>query len=446
MLVYDILIIGAGPGGYVAAEEAARLGKKVAVVEKQSIGGTCLNVGCIPSKSYLQHSHWLLSMQEASRYGIESRLEKIDFGRLVDRKNQVVASLQSGIHSTFKSLGIDYIEGEAQYVKDRVFSVAGREITAKDVILATGSHPFIPPIAGLEQVDFLTTDSFFDVQVLPEKLAIIGGGVIAIELAFAMAPLGVEVTVIEVAPEILLTEEAAARQVIQKKLRKMGVKIYQGARIKEVTAHAVVLEDRQIAFDRLLLAAGRKPNLQLAKSMGLALTERNFVQVDQYYETSKEHVYAVGDLLESYMLAHVASAEGIKAVRAICRQAEEPVDSLGVPRSLYTSPEIASFGLSQEEAEQAGYDVLVQQLPFSYNGRAIAAAETEGYVKLISEKQYHLLLGAVIVGPQGTDLLQELILLRQAEATLDQVTDAVFAHPTRSELLQDVAKRIVHHD
>ena len=446
MSVYDILIIGAGPGGYVAAEEAARLGKKVAVVEKNSIGGTCLNVGCIPSKAYLQHGHWLLTMEEARRYGIESKLERIDFEKLVDRKNQVVASLQSGIHASFKSLGIEYIQGQAKFVKDRTFSVNGKEISGKDVILATGSYPFVPPIKGLKQVDYLTTDTFFDLRELPEKLVIIGGGVIAIELAFAMAPLGVAVTVIEVAPEILLTEEAEARHVIQKKLKKMGVMIYQGAQIKEVTGNSVLLENEQVAFDHLLVATGRKPNLELAKDMGLALTERNFIKIDQYYETSKEHVYAIGDLLESYMLAHVASAEGIKAVRAICRRGEEAVDPLGVPRSLYTSPEVASFGLSKEEAEQAGYDVLVEKLPFSYNGRAIAIGETEGYVKLISEKQYHLLLGAVIVGPNGTDLLQNLILLRQAEATLDQVLETVFAHPTTSELIQEVAKRLVQDD
>lgn len=446
MSVYDVLIIGAGPGGYVAAEEAARLGKKVAVVEKKSIGGTCLNVGCIPSKAYLQHGHWLLTMEEARRYGIESKLKRIDFKKLVDRKNRVIASLQSGIHASFKSLGIEYIEGQAKFVKDRTFSVNGKEISGKDVILATGSYPFVPPIKGLEQVDYLTTDTFFDLRELPEKLVIIGGGVIAIEVAFAMAPLGVKVTVIEVAPEILLTEEAEARHVIQKKLKKMGVMIYQGAQIKEVTANSVLLENEQVAFDHLLVATGRKPNLELAKDMGLALTERNFVKVDQYYETSQEHVYAIGDLLESYMLAHVASAEGIKAVRAICRRTEEAVDPLGVPRSLYTNPEVASFGLSKEEAEQAGYDVLVQQLPFSYNGRAIAIGETEGYVKLISEKQYHLILGAVIVGPHGTDLLQKLILLRQAEATLDQVLETVFAHPTTSELIQEVAKRIVQDD
>lgn len=441
---YDVLIIGAGPGGYVAAEEAARLGKKVAVIEKKSIGGTCLNVGCIPSKAYLQHSHWLLSMKEAAKHGISANLEGIDFEKLVRRKNQVVSALQGGIHATFKALKIDYYEGEAIFDKDKTFIVNGEKISGKDVILATGSYPFIPPINGIDSAAYLTTDTFFDLKVLPEKLVIIGGGVIAIELAFAMKPLGVDVTVIEVAPQILLTEDEAARSIIRNKLKALGVHIFEGALIKEVTSQAVVLEsDGAQEFDQLLVATGRKPKTKLAEEMGAALTERGFIKVDDYYETTLPHVYAIGDLTESYMLAHVASMEGIKAVKAICRRAEEPVDALGVPRSLYTSPEVASFGLSEEEAKEQGYDVQVEQLPFSFNGRALAAAESEGFVKLISERRYHQLLGAVIVGEHATDLLQQLILLRQAEGTLDQVVDTVFAHPTISELIQEVAKRIV---
>ena len=444
MAKYDVLIIGAGPGGYVAAEEAARLGKKVAVIEKKSIGGTCLNVGCIPSKAYLQHSHWLLSMKEAAKHGISVNLEEIDFEKLVSRKNQVVSALQGGIHATFKALKIDYYEGEAIFDKDKTFIVNGEKISGKDVILATGSYPFIPPINGIDSAAYLTTDTFFDLKVLPEKLVIIGGGVIAIELAFAMKPLGVDVTVIEVAPQILLTEDEAARSIIRNKLKALGVRIFEGALIKEVTSQAVVLEsDGTQEFDQLLVATGRKPKTKLAEEMGAALTERGFIKVDDYYEITLPHVYAIGDLTESYMLAHVASMEGIKAVKAICRRAGEPVDALGVPRSLYTSPEVASFGLSEEEAKEQGYDVQVEQLPFSFNGRALAAAESEGFVKLISERRYHQLLGAVIVGEHATDLLQQLILLRQAEGTLDQVVDTVFAHPTISELIQEVAKRIV---
>ncbi|MCU9533449.1 dihydrolipoyl dehydrogenase [Streptococcus sp. CSL10205-OR2] len=444
MKQYDILIIGAGPGGYVAAEEAAKNGKKVAVIERSKIGGTCLNVGCIPSKTYLQHSHWLQTFKEAEQFGIHSEIRRIDFSKLVDRKNQVVSTLQAGIHSTFKGLGIDFIEGDAEFVKDKQFKVNNQLFSGKNIILATGSHPFIPPINGIDKVSYLTTDTFFDLKELPQKLVIIGGGVIAIELAFAMAPLGIDVTVVEVAPEILLTEDEAARKIIKKELTShLGVKIFERAKIQSITKDKVLLESKEITYSHLLIATGRKPNLDLAKAMGLELTSRQFVKVDDYYETSQAGVYAIGDLIESYMLAHVASKEGIKAVKAILRNAEEVLDQTSVPRALYTNPEVASFGLSEAEAKEAGYDPIVKVLPFSYNGRAIASNETKGFVKLISEKKYHQILGAVIVGPHSTDLLQSLILLKDAEATYDQVVESIFAHPTVSELIQEVSKNVV---
>ena len=344
----DILIIGAGPGGYVAAEEAARLGKKVTIIEKNSIGGTCLNVGCIPSKAYLEHAHWLLAAKEASKYGVTVLNDNLDFQKLVARKDQVVATLQSGIQSSFKQLGITYFEGEAAYISDKTFQVNGERVSGKSVILATGSHPFIPPIPGINDVNYLTTDSFFNLKELPQRLVIIGGGIISVELAFAMAPLGVDVTVIEVAPTILATEDDEARSIIREKMEQLGITILEGVSIDRVKENAVILADgKSYSYDNLLVATGRKPNIELAQMMGLELTEKGFIKVDSYYESSQSGVYAIGDLIPGYMLAHVASSEGIKAVRAICRQAEEPVDNSSVPRSLFTTPEIASFGLSE---------------------------------------------------------------------------------------------------
>ena len=440
----DILIIGAGPGGYVAAEEAARLGKKVIVIEKNSIGGTCMNVGCIPSKAYLQHAHWLLAAKEASQYGVTILNDNLDFQKLVARKDQVVATLQSGIQSSFKQLGITYIEGEAAYISDKTFQVNGERVSGKSVILATGSHPFIPPISGINDVDYLTTDSFFNLKELPQRLVIIGGGIISVELAFAMAPLGVNVTVIEVATTILATEADEARSIIREKMEQLGITILEGVSIDRVKENAVILADgKSYSYDNLLVATGRKPNIELAQMMGLELTEKGFIKVDCYYESSQTGVYAIGDLIPGYMLAHVASSEGIKAVRAICRQAEESVDNSSVPRSLFTTPEIASFGLSEEEAVQQGYDISVSQLPNDYNNRAIASNSAKGFVKIVSEKRYHLLLGAVIVGPHATDILQSLIVLKDAEGTLDQLDKTIFAHPTISELVQEVARLIL---
>ncbi|MED9987591.1 MAG: NAD(P)/FAD-dependent oxidoreductase, partial [Streptococcus salivarius] len=251
----DILIIGAGPGGYVAAEEAARLGKKVTVIEKNSIGGTCLNVGCIPSKAYLEHAHWLLAAKEASQYGVTVLNDNLDFQKLVARKDQVVATLQSGIQSSFKQLGITYIEGEAAYISDKTFQVNGERVSGKSVILATGSHPFIPPIPGINDVDYLTTDNFFNLKELPQRLIIIGGGIISVELAFAMAPLGVDVTVIEVAPTILATEDDEARSIIREKMEQLGITILEGVSIDRVKENAVILADgKSYSYDNLLVA------------------------------------------------------------------------------------------------------------------------------------------------------------------------------------------------
>lgn len=310
--------------------------------------------------------------------------------------------------------------------------------------MATGSHPFIPPIPGINDVNYLTTDSFFNLKELPQRLVIIGGGIISVELAFAMAPLGVDVTVIEVAPTILATEDDEARSIIREKMEQLGITILEGVSIDRVKENAVILADgKSYSYDNLLVATGRKPNIELAQMMGLELTEKGFIKVDSYYESSQSGVYAIGDLIPGYMLAHVASSEGIKAVRAICRQAEEPVDNSSVPRSLFTTPEIASFGLSEEEALQQGYDISVGQLPYVNNGRAIASNSAKGFVKIISEKRYHLLLGAVIVGPHATDILQSLIVLKDAEGTLDQLDKTIFAHPTISELVQEVARLIL---
>ena len=386
----DILIIGAGPGGYVAAEEAARLGKKVTVIEKNSIGGTCLNVGCIPSKAYLEHAHWLLAAKEASQYGVTVLNDNLDFQKLVARKDQVVATLQSGIQSSFKQLGITYIEGEAAYISDKTFQVNGERVSGKSVILATGSHPFIPPIPGINDVDYLTTDSFFNLKELPQRLVIIGGGIISVELAFAMAPLSVNVTVIEVAPTILATEDDEARSIIREKMEQLGITILEGVSIDRVKENVVILADgKSYSYDNLLVATGRKPNIELAQMMGLELTEKGFIKVDSYYESSQSGVYAIGDLIPGYMLAHVASSEGIKAVRAI------------------------------------------------------ASNSAKGFVKIVSEKRYHLLIGAVIVGPHATDILQSLIVLKDAEGTLDQLDKTIFAHPTISELVQEVARLIL---
>ncbi|GGN61660.1 MULTISPECIES: dihydrolipoyl dehydrogenase [Oceanobacillus] len=442
---FDILIIGAGPGGYVAAEEAATLGNSVAVIEKNAIGGCCLNVGCIPSKTYLQYSHWLSGVEAANKNGMTITVENIDFPAIVQRKNRVVSTLQGGIHSTFKNNGIKFIQGEAKYVRKNTFEVDGKEYYGKKILLATGGRPFVPGIDGLDQVDYLTTDTFFEMEELPDKFVTIGGGVIAVELAFALRKFGVEVTIIEVASDILLTLDHEAREIIKNKLKSIGIQIETSATIQKVTNQKVVLAGhKEFLFDELLVAAGREQNLDLPHAIGLELDNSNrFVSVDEYYETSESNVFAIGDLIGGQTLAHAASAEGIKAARAMSGKKERPVNPHSIPRPLFIEPEVSAFGLSEEEAERAGYDVITEIMPFSFNGRAIASDETEGFVKIISEARYREILGGVIVGSQGADLLHQILTVYESEGTVDELANTVFAHPTLSELIQETAKHIV---
>ncbi|MGO2083691.1 dihydrolipoyl dehydrogenase [Vagococcus sp.] len=445
MKSYDLIIIGAGPGGYVAAVEASKLGKKVAVIEKKKIGGTCLNVGCIPSKAYLKHAEWLETMAEANQFGVINEVKEIDYSKLVNRKDQVVGQLQQGIHYLFKENKIDYIEGEAEVISNRVVSVNGAKYETNYLLLATGSTPFVPPINGLDQVSYLTTDTFFEMRELPKKMAIIGGGVIGIELAFAMAPLGVEVTVVEVAPEILMTEDEEARTIIRQKLKKMQVKVLEKVQIKEVKQGELVLDNTTISFDELLVVTGRKANLQLADALNLEKTEnKKFIQVDRHYETSEKNVFAIGDVIDTLMLAHAASKEGIKAVRYMFGKKEAPLKNEDIPKCVYTHPEIASFGLTESEAQEKGYDVLVSKTPYSNNGRAISGNETTGFIKIISEKKYKELLGVVIVGANATEMIHTILAAKQAEGTLSEVEQMTFAHPTLSEMMGELANEMLN--
>lgn len=444
MKKYDLIVIGAGPGGYVAALEAAKLGKKVAVIERNKIGGTCLNVGCIPSKAYLKHASWVEELQEAQTFGIENQLTGINYGKLVDRKNGVVQQLQQGIHYLFKQQSIDYIEGEAEFVSPKEIKVGNTPYEAAHYLLATGSHPFVPPIKGIEQAAYLTTDTFFDMRDKPDSLVIIGGGVIGIELAFAMAPLGVKVTVIEAAPSILMTEDQEARSIIQQQLKAMNVTVIEGANILEVQEKQVVLSEQAVSFEKLLVVTGRKGNLEIAKELELSLTESHtFVDVNRHYQTSIPHIYAVGDIIDGYMLAHAASKEGVKAVRHMFGQSEAPLKQEEVPKCVYTHPEIASFGLTEEEAKAQGYDVLVSKTGYNGNGRAISGNDTKGFVKIISEKEYHTILGGVIVGANATELIHVLLGVQQSEGRLEELESMTFAHPTLSEMMGELANQMI---
>ena len=289
---YDLIVIGAGPGGYVAAIRGAQLGKNVAVIEKNNAGGTCLNVGCIPSKTLLEHGEKAHSIRVANDWGITTKDLKIDFTQFVQRKKKVVQTLTGGVKQLLKKNKVTYIEGEARISKNLKVDVNNETYQAKDIILATGSQPFIPPIDGLDQVNYETTDTFFDLEKLPKQLAVIGGGVIATELASSMADLGVRVTIIEVADDILLTEINETREMLKAHLDNQGIKILTKAKIKQVKESKIILDGQDdVSFDTLLVATGRQPNTQVAKDLNLEM-DGKFFKVNEHYETSQKHVYA----------------------------------------------------------------------------------------------------------------------------------------------------------
>jgi len=443
MKEFDLIVIGAGPGGYVSAIRAAQLGKKVAIVERKKLGGTCLNVGCIPSKALLKHSEMVEEIQKANSWGIKTGELSIDFPKLMKRKDQVVQTLTGGVEHLLKKNRITFFQGDATVTEDRVVSVGDDKLKGRDILLATGSKPFIPPIKGLDRVNYLTTDSFFDMKELPKSMVIIGGGVISVELAFAMAPLGTKVTIIEVAPDILLTEDLDARKIIKKHLQRKKVQTIIKAEIREVKQGKIILADQEITYDTLLVATGRKPNIEVAKDLNLKMdTSNKFVAVNDYYETSKKHVYAVGDLIGGYQLAHAASAEGLIAVQAMNGEKPQPLDQTEIPRCVYTHPEIASFGLNEEQAKNAGYDVKITTTSLAGNAKAIAMGETEGFIKIISDHRYDEILGAVIVGANATELIGEILSMKHSEGTMNELASMVHAHPAISEAIGENANAL----
>ena len=405
---YDLIVIGAGPGGYVSAIRAAQLGKKVAVIEKFNAGGTCLNVGCIPSKTLLEHGEKAHSIQVANDWGMTTKELNIDFPKFVQRKKKVVQTLTGGVKQLLKKNKVAYIEGEASISKDLNVKVNNETYQGKDIILATGSKPFVPPIDGLDNVDYETTDTFFDLKQLPKQLAVIGGGVIATELASSMADLGVNVTIVEVADDILLTEIDDTRELLKSHLENQDINIITKAKIKTIDQTKIVLDGK-------------------------------FFKVDDHYQTSQKHVYAIGDLVKGYQLAHAASAHGIHVAEILAGEHPPLVRQENITRCIYTRLEAASIGLSEEQAKEAGYDVKVTQSAFQGNAKALIKGENEGIIKLVIDQTYGEILGAFIVGPHATDLIGEVLGVKASEGTIYELSEIIQPHPALLEAIGEGA-------
>mgnify|MGYP006285093453 CR=1 FL=1 len=449
MKKYDLGIIGGGPGGYVAAIRAAQLGLSVAVVEKDVVGGTCLNRGCIPTKTYLKHTELIKELKRMDEFGIMVDGYSIDWNKMRERKNGVVKKLTGGIRGLFKKNGVDLIKGTGEALNKNEIKISGEnedKIWVENMIIATGSAPVVPNLKGMDLEGVITSREALDLDELPERIVIIGGGVIGIEMASIYSSLGVEVSIVEILPDILVNFDEEMVKVLKKTLEKDGVKLFTDSKVTEIIEEndeLIVKVDSekvdQINTDKVLAAVGRRPVFTGLDKLNLE-KENGFIKVDPHMETSIPGVYAIGDVTGGMLLAHEASAEGIAAVKNI-KGEYELRDNL-IPNCVYSLPEIASVGMNEKEAEEEGYEVNIGRFPFKASGKAIAAGHEEGFVKVISDKKWDQILGVQIVGPHATDLIAEAAVAIKLESTSEVLANTIHAHPTLSESVKEAAEDV----
>jgi len=444
---YDIAIVGSGPGGYVAALRAAQLGARVALIEKERVGGTCLNRGCIPVKAMARSVEVLLDARRGEEFGVRVTGVEVDFPRLMARKQQVVDRLVAGVEGLLQGAYVTLHRGNARLVSPRRLAVDGQEIAAEKIVLATGSVPARIPIPGLDLPGVITSDELLQLDHLPTSLVIIGGGVIGMEFASIFSALGTKVTVVEMLPLILPpADEEIARRFTQV-VRRQGMGIVTGARVTEVREGRDGLEvafdagkgEQTVTAEMVLVSVGRTPFTQGLglEEVGIQM-ERRAIAVNEYLETNVDGVYAIGDVTGRIMLAHVASYDGEVAVENALGK-RKATDYRVVPSVIFTLPEIAGVGLTEKQAKERATPYKVSRFPLSASGRAQTMGETTGLVKTIANAETRELLGVHIMGPRATDLIAEAALALRLEATAEDLAETIHAHPTLPEALREAA-------
>lgn len=446
-----ITIIGAGPGGYVAAVRAAQLGAKVTLIEKKAVGGTCLNVGCIPTKVLLHSAELFTSLKsEAKRIGVLVDNPRLDWNALMKRKGMTVTRLATGTLELLKSWEIEYIEGRAVLKDSHTVEVEGRGIEGDAVIIATGSVPDVPETPGFNLENVITSDEALSLESLPASIAISGGGVIGMEFASVFASFGSQVTVIVTSPEILRSMDPEAAVILRKALEKKGVAFHVESSITSVsqTEDGLSIElqtpqgTKNITAQKLLVAKGRRPYTDGVELDTLGIkSERGRIITDEHMETSAKGIYAIGDCTNRYMLAHVASREGEIAVEHIMGH-NVSMDYTTTPGAIYTSPEIASVGLTEREAEKKGLTIKVGRFPLMTNGKSLIIGDTSGMMKIIADASTHKILGVHMVGGPATDMIAEGALALHFGATPEDLVQTIHAHPTVSESIMEAAANV----
>ncbi len=447
----DVAVIGAGPGGYVAALRAAQLGARTVVVERDRIGGVCLNWGCIPTKTLLRTAEVLQLAREAKDYGVMVADVRLDWAAAQKRKDAIVRRLTGGVSSLLQKAGVAVVAGEARLVSPRVIEVAGQSasetITAAKVIIATGSRPAPLPIPGLDGPDVLTSDGALALDALPESLLIIGAGPIGVEFATLFNACGVKTTLVEALPRVLPTLDADLSAEVERGLKKARVKVLTASKVTRIdragSRPQVHIEgaagETAVEVERILVAVGRRANVE---ALGLAETgvevTKGGIKVDEFQRSNQPDLYAIGDVCGGIQLAHVAMHQGVIAAENALG-GHRVMHYNAVPSCVFSWPEVATVGLTEEAARSQGYDVQVGRFPFRANGKALAQGDHDGLVKIVSESKFGQVLGVHIVGPHASDLIQEGTLALGLEATLDELDNTIHPHPTLSEAIAEAA-------
>ncbi len=449
LMSYDLVVIGGGPAGYVGAIRAAQLGKKVAVVEQERAGGTCLNWGCIPTKALLKNAEFFHQLQRAEEFGFKIGKVEYDFEKVIQRSRGVADQMAKGIEYLFKSKKVDYFTGKGQITKDKKVIVAGKAevLEAKNILLATGCVPRLLPGLTADGTKILTSREALALKKQPESLVILGAGAIGVEFAYFFNAFGTKVTLIELLPQILPLEDAEVSTLLTRTFTKSGIEVLTETKVEkaEKTASGIKVttsgkETKTIEASALLVAIGIQANLNGVLGEGLSLElDRGFVKTNDRYQTSVPGIYAAGDLIGAPWLAHVASHEAIEAVEGIFVAGKKPHKITVFPGCTYCQPQVASIGLTEKKATEQKLKFKVGKFPYRASGKAVAAGEPEGFVKLIVGEPHGEILGAHIIGTEATELIAELGLAITLEATLDEIQATIHAHPTLSEMVGEAA-------
>ncbi|NLI89352.1 MAG: dihydrolipoyl dehydrogenase [Epulopiscium sp.] len=447
----DIAILGGGPGGYVAAIKAAKMGAKVILVESNEVGGTCLNEGCIPTKSLVRSAQVFADIRNSKEYGIICDNPQIDMARVIDRKDNIVENLVAGIKHLFDKNQITLVKGRGKLVNKNTLSVDNKiSIKAKDIIIATGSKITKPQIPGIDLDNVIYSDEALDLKKLPNKLLIIGAGIIGMEFAFIYANMGVDVTVVEYMDDILSSLDKDIIDEITAAAKDAGINLYSSSKVEEIIkdeSDNIIVKisnnnkNKYISADKVLVCVGRSPEYQDIgiDDLGIKINkDTKGIKVNDKMQTNIPNIYAIGDVTNIIQLAHLASAQGIVAAQNILGK-DSTIDYRAVPSAIFTSPEIATVGLSEKDLADRLDEITIGKFPISANGKAMTYGESRGFIKIIKENKSGKILGASIIGPNASDLIAEVTLAIQNNLTADNIINTIHAHPTTSEVIHEGA-------